>query len=340
MKASFAIGIAAILITTGVFAQGNQKQKGKQDTTKGAVQMPGDNGKIGTSYMLGAKGNELVFTLEKAEFAERFLMQDRTIFATEGQRLVILTYSVQNPSSKDERMFFNQSLSFTVVSPDDENFECDGLKANGWQGVHPDRRNSLNISLKPAQKVKALAAVQIHQKGPINKLIVQRGKGTPVLRYDLKGKVGAMSGVFADNGGQDSFEVGVGKVGQQFELGVWDITLESVEELPGKIGPWEADRGKYVVVTMVFANMAMYPMPMHSTIMTYRMMDTDGAEIPYAWKMLKGSDDDQYNGTLEAGGKCKVRVLFDSSPKAKANSFTIKDQQQSGRSVKFQLGGD
>src|SRR5690349_16902488 len=121
MKSFTLLFVCALVALVSAYApQGNAK--GKTAPVQGAVQMPGDNGKIGTPYMLGKKGEELVFTLEKAEFASRLFHKQDAFFPDEGKRLLVLTYAIQNPSSSGDRPFSNQSFSFTVVSPDDENF--------------------------------------------------------------------------------------------------------------------------------------------------------------------------------------------------------------------------
>src|SRR5690242_14612698 len=90
---------AAIATTAIAAAQGN---KGP------AVQMPGDAGKVGVPYMLGAKGDELVFTLEKAEFAARTFVSDDAVWAGDGERLLIVTVAVQNPGKTDR--YFSHGL--------------------------------------------------------------------------------------------------------------------------------------------------------------------------------------------------------------------------------------
>jgi hypothetical protein len=64
------ISLIVIAMAGATFAS-DQGAKPNTPPKQGAVQMPGDNGKVGTPYMLGKKGEELVFTLEKAEFASR-----------------------------------------------------------------------------------------------------------------------------------------------------------------------------------------------------------------------------------------------------------------------------
>ena len=232
--------------------------------TKPAVQMPGDNGKVAVPYQMGKKGDELVFSLEKVEFASRVLAKDKEQFPSEGQRLLVITYAVQNPSSVD-RQFFGQSFSFTVVSPDDENFVTDGMTGSSIVAYHPDRRDRLSMALKPAQKVRAIAVVQIHPKGPVNKLIVQRGKGTAVLRYDLKDKVKPLTGAFAANKGLDISDVGTAVVGAPFDQGVWDVLVGSVDEVSTALGDFAPDSGwKWVVLNVSFTNVGMTPAPIHS----------------------------------------------------------------------------
>src|SRR5688572_30005166 len=189
-----------------------------------AVQMPGDNGKVGVPYSMGAKGEELVFTLEKAEFAVRAFTSDDVIMAGENERLLIVSIAVQNPSAAD-RTFHGSSFKFTVVSPDDQNYVARAYV------YHPENLSSMQVSLKPAQKVRAFFAVEIHPKGVVNKLIVQRGEKTPVLRYDLRDKVKPFIGPFAAENKVDIMEIGKAKVAVPFGTGPWDYNVEKVEEL-------------------------------------------------------------------------------------------------------------
>jgi hypothetical protein len=94
----------AVSASAGLFPQG-----AKTKPIQGAVQMPGDNGKIGTPYMLGKKNDEFVFTLEKVEFANRALFTNNALYATDKERLAVITYAVQNPGKSDR--FFSTSPS-------------------------------------------------------------------------------------------------------------------------------------------------------------------------------------------------------------------------------------
>ena len=302
----------------------------KAGTKQGpAVQMPGDNGKVGVNYRLGAGGEELVFTLEKAEFASRAVLADSTIFANPGQRLLILSYAVQNPANAD-RFFFNQSFTLTAVSPDDKNFVCD------IAGIHPDRRDHLSLQLKPAQKVRALAVIQIHPKGPVNKLIVQRGTGTPVLRYDLRDKVKPFAGAFASDDGLDMRDVGKAKTSVQFELGPFDINVEKIEESTAAVESIELDSGKKLVMaTVSVKNASKQSQGMHESILAARLLDENGEEMVFR-TMAKMSSGDQFNQMIEPAQPARFRLVFEGGLRSKPLSLRLREQS-SERSVAVSL---
>ena len=293
-----------------------------------AVQMPGDNGKVGVHYRLGG-GEELVFTLEKAEFASRAILADSTLFANPGQRLLILSYAVQNPANAD-RFFFNQSFKFTVVSPDDKNLVCDTA------GIHPDRLDRLSLQLKPAQKVRALAVIQIHPKGPVNKLIVQRGEGTPVLRYDLRDKVKPFAGAFASDDGLDMLDVGRAKISAPFGLGPFDINVEKVEESTTAVDGIDPESGKKLVMaTVSVKNAGKQNQIMHGSILVARLLDENGEEMTFR-TMAKMSSGDSFNQMIEPAQQVRFRLVFESGLRAKPVSLTLKEQS-SERSVGVSL---
>ncbi|HET9132333.1 MAG TPA: hypothetical protein VFO86_15360, partial [Terriglobia bacterium] len=99
----------------------------KQGTkpTLGTVQMPGDKGKVKTTYQLGDKGKELHFTLDTATVATRYKTIDANLLPNKAERLLVLTFTVHNPL-KLEQSGDSRSFKFTVVSPDDKNVDYTG----------------------------------------------------------------------------------------------------------------------------------------------------------------------------------------------------------------------
>jgi hypothetical protein len=88
----------------------------------GVKQLPGEFGKFGTPYTVG-KERPIVFTLLSAEYrADRFVGGDpygRTAswVPLVGQKLLVIKYSVQNPTNADSRLWYN-SFNIIAVSPD------------------------------------------------------------------------------------------------------------------------------------------------------------------------------------------------------------------------------
>src|SRR5687768_14055156 len=92
------------VISLGAFASATLILQPGQNTkpTLGTVQMPGDNGKVGTIYQLGPKGTELHFTLDSAAIATRYKAVDTNLIAGKAERLLILSYTVHNPLKTDQ----------------------------------------------------------------------------------------------------------------------------------------------------------------------------------------------------------------------------------------------
>jgi len=205
-----------------------QKPKPKTNTQKkpvvtkptpGAAMLPGDNGKLGTLYVLGNKDEQIYFRLEKAEFAMQWVNTRETVCAKKGERLLILSYTLQNPR-KTSAYESSDSLRFTVVSPKDENFEGSHYTYNTLD------LSPFGMDMKPTQKVALVTAISIHDIGPVNKLMVARGDGK-VLRYDLRGLVGKLTGPFAAANGVDALETGNAAYNQSFNLGMMEYTIVS-----------------------------------------------------------------------------------------------------------------
>lgn len=317
--------VTALLgLCAGVYAQAAKPaaKPAAQASGQAAGPMAGGSGKVGTPYKLGKAGDELHFTLEKAEFATRFISASGTQYAPKGNRFLVVTFSVQNPH-KSEKLFFGQSFKFTVVSPDDENYE--GLGITGGNVYHPDRRDLLNVSLKPVQKVKAMAFVKIHPNGPVNKLIVARGQGTPVLRYDLKELVKPMEGAFASLEGLGSIDTGLGVVKVPFELGTFDVTVESVEDSEPIPGHAPSSGQKTIAAVVVVRNAGLVPVPMHSSIITAKLFDEDGSECN-GRAMFKMSAPESLNMQIQPASQVRMRLIFHAPAAAKADRLVLRDQ--------------
>lgn len=294
-----------------------------------AVQMPGDNGKVGIPYSLGAKGEELVFTLEKAEFTVRAFTFDNAVFAQENQRILIVTYAVQNPGNAD-RTFMGTSFKFTVVSPDDQNYVAP------FYAYHPDKLDWMHLSLKPAQKVRAFFAVAIHPKGVVNKLIVQRGTNTAVLRYDLRDKVKPFVGAFAAENNVDILEIGKATVGTPFGVGWFDYNVEKVEELQESAGFKAGAGNKLIVATVTVTNKSKTRPGFGQGVVVPKMYDENGEEVKYLLHAKMSAAEPPTAGNLEPEQMIRFRFVFEAPSALKPDYMRLRDGA-SARSVDVKL---
>lgn len=312
-----------------VFAAAVAVAAQSQGTKPPAVQMPGDNGKVGVPYSMGAKGEELVFTLEKAEFAVRAFTHDDVIMAEENQRLLIVSFAVQNPAAVD-RVFNGSSFKFTVVSPDDQNYVAPAYS------YHPERLNWMELSLKPAQKVRAFFVVPIHPKGVVNKLIVQRGQKTSVLRYDLRDKVKPFMGPFAAENQIDVLEIGKAKVGVPFGLGPYDYSIEKVEELQESAGFKAGEGNKLIVTTVTITNKSKYKPSFGPGMAVPKMFDENGEEMNFLMHAKMSSADAPSQSLMEPEQMIRFRFVFEAPSSVKPVYMRLRDLV-SARSVDVSL---
>ncbi|RYG38806.1 DUF4352 domain-containing protein [bacterium] len=295
----------------------------------GQVQMAGDNGKIGTTYSLGDKGSELNFTLESAEFVLRAPMVEDYIVAKKDQKILLLTFSVANPQ-KNDQSFSYSSIKFTAVAPDDQNFEFNEYL------YHPQRKNRFETTLKPAQKVKALAPFPIHAEGPVNKLIVRRGNGK-VLRYDLRNLVKPLTGPFAKDG-NIALEKATVDSKTPFGFGKADWTVDAVETLPEGVGNYKPGANDNIVgITVTIKNPGLQPIKVGWSTFRPVLTDENGETCEWTQDLLGMSSNRTVDQVVEPDGFFKARYVFRVSKGAKPAKFTLNDSAESTRSISVTL---
>lgn len=272
--------IALLALVSGTcLAQTKPKPKPKAapkppvtSTTKGTAQLPGDNGKIGVTYQLGDKDQELHFTLESAQVAPYYSTGDDFIIATGEQRILILTYTVQNPQKQRDIQANWNSFQFTAISPDDQNFT-----ANGYAYLASTSKR-YDSGLKPAQKTKLVYALPIYAAGPVKKLMVQRGRGA-VLRYDLEGKLGKMTSIFSADG-IDMVADAKAELAKPFEMNGWELEVQEVGQRNEPIGAYKPNSDKTLFTVQVkFTNLLAKPRNLGWMTIKPTLTDENGEKI-------------------------------------------------------------
>ena len=162
-----------------------------QTEVAGTTQLAGGEGVIGKTYTLG-KTQPLNFTLKSAEYTVSRINMGPNIYAPKAdEKLLVLRFTVQNPKQNEVSLSYS-SFKLTVVDNKDVNHEFDSYIAReGTSDV-------LGINLKPAQKIEVYAVWPVPASGVTPKLIVARDQDSPVLRYDLRGKIKPLPAPFAD----------------------------------------------------------------------------------------------------------------------------------------------
>ncbi|HWG84138.1 MAG TPA: hypothetical protein VNT60_01550, partial [Deinococcales bacterium] len=194
---------------------------------QGTTQLAGGEGALGKTYTLGKDNQALNFTLDSAEFSVTRVTMGGYVYAPKpNEKLLILRFTVQNPTKSEARLAYH-SFKMTAVDATDINHEMDSYIAR--EGTS----DIIDVALKPAQKIQAYSVIKVPAAGPIPKLIVARGSGsnTPVVRYDLRGKVKALTAPFAettDASGVTAAETVTAKAGTYYPGKNFDLKLDSV----------------------------------------------------------------------------------------------------------------
>jgi hypothetical protein len=327
----FASMLVLLVAVSPAFAQ-KTKPKTSTAPTLGTVQLPGDNGKLKTTYQLGDKQSELHFTLESAAVDTFFPSPDDMLVAGAKERLLVLKFSVQNPLNREQKLA-SSSFQFTVVSPDDENFEFHGYLLQATKKTHLDQ------SLKPAQKVKCTVVIPIYAAGPVSKLMVQRGT-SKLLRYDLTGKVDKMTSVFSRDG-IDLLDTGttLKKMDNGAVMGPFAINFEgtstTTEAIKGVApGPGES----YLCIDVAFTNVMLKPVSIGFQYFTPQLIDANGEKISWNRDLISRKMDASVGQEVGPGESVAARYYF-KIPAGKAPKVCRFTHEPSQRTVGLELPG-
>lgn len=327
------IALCPVLLASTVFAAGTTKTPAKSTKTpskapakapekqpiKGAVQMAGDNGQIGVTYTIGDAG-PLNFTLNSAEFrAARVIMGETTVAPKADEKLLVLNATVHNPN-KDLTNLDWGTLRLTAVDPNDQNHEYENGVSKAGTG------ETLNVQLKPAQKIDVFYVIRVPLKGSIPKLIVTHNNGGKVLRYDLRKAVKGLPAPFADvaeaSGANGLAEIKA-EAGTFYPLEGFDIKLVSTAYHEGKLGEYEPDEDKrYLVATVTIKNAGATEAGYDNGTFTAALIAEDDEKSDNQ-NFLKPVRNEGATGELKPGQEYTGRFFFSLPKDVKAKTLTI-----------------
>ncbi|MDQ2986894.1 MAG: DUF4352 domain-containing protein [Armatimonadota bacterium] len=170
----------------------------------------------------------------------------------------------------------------------------------------------------------------------MNKLIVQRGEKTPVLRYDLRDKVKPFIGPFAAENKVDIIEIGKAKVGVPFGVGPWDYNVEKVEELQESAGFKAGAGNKLIVATVTITNKSKYKISFAPGMAVPKLFDENGEEQTFLMHAKMSSADARGQTLMEPEQMIRFRFVFEAPAAVKPVYMRLRDLV-SARSVDIAL---
>jgi hypothetical protein len=273
----------------------------------GTTQLPGDFGLLGTTYTIG-KSAPINFTLKSAEYSVTpFRIGNNTWVPKANEKLLVLHYTIHNPMPREQGYTWSD-LRFTAVDAADTNH--DFIQVVAREGTY----QPLAIRLKPAQKIDVWAAILVPAAGVTPKLIVERERNAPVIRYDLHGKVKPLAEPIADpadrEGATARKEVPA-QAGVYCPLGVFGVRLDEVAYTDQPLAHRSLGKDKrYVTTVFTIRNESQADTTYTWSDFLPELKDADGERVRYPQALLKASRDETADGTLAPGEEARVRFFF------------------------------
>lgn len=290
----------------------------------GTKQLPGDFGQFGQTYTIG-KQSPLNFTLTSAEYRSgRYNAGNTTFVPTDSEKLLVLNYTVHNPTS-DIQDFNWGSVRFTAVDRKDVNHENKSIV------VRDGTTEIVDLALKPAQKLNVQTIIVVPADGVTPKLIVQRETEAAVIRYDLRGKVNPLPTPFADT--EDATGATVRKMVPAqanifYPLGEYDVRLDSVSYTTAPLGDGEnaeepGDGKRYATFIFTVRNAATAEYDYQWGTFQAELKDADGEKYPYGNQVLKVTKNESAQGNLKPGEEIRLRYFFAIGAESPAKTLTL-----------------
>jgi hypothetical protein len=308
-----------VIVTSGQNAIGD---------VQGTTQLAGGEGALAKTYSLGKTDNALNFTLNSLEYSLVPVTMGTNVYAPKSdEKLLVLHYTVQNPQ-KREMGVASSAFKFTVVDDKDVNHVFNNYIAR-------EATNEIyNTNLKPAQKVDLYAALTVPGAGQVPKLIVERKDGSPVVRFDLRGKVKPLVAPFADPADQTGASALAeipAQPGEFYPMLNLGVKLESVDFSKDKIdGRLPAEGKRYLVATFTIKSIVgatVQPIGFNAGRFKIELRDVEGDRQTFNGYLIKVSRDEHAQGTLKSGEEYRFRAYFTLPDDLAPQSLSISERE-------------
>jgi hypothetical protein len=223
----------------------------KQNEDSNSAKEPTDDCQLGQTYVIG-NANPLHLTVNSLEYiSSRIKTGTRYTRPDVGEKLLVVHYTLQNPSTTDFHVG-GVSIDWMATDSNGVNRQQAFVSVEGTG-------NALDQMLSAGKPVNCYAVISMPAKGVATNLAAPAHNETVnVARYKLKGKVTPLPAPFADirdSTGSTPLTVIPGKVGVSYPVGDYDVTVESVESSDKPISDMELPENHiYTIVSLKYTS--------------------------------------------------------------------------------------
>jgi|YelNatPaOPRAMG01_1025707.scaffolds.fasta_scaffold30116_1 hypothetical protein len=296
------------------------------------TQMKGENAQFGVEYTVG-KTDPVNIILKSAEFTtSRIRIGDEIYYPKGSEKFLLLHYTLRNPQKSEKAVGWN-TFRFTAVDETNTNreySECVGVESNS---------QTLNMSLKPAQKIDVYTFVAVPAKGTVPKVVV-KGSEDLVLRYYPKDKIKPLTGPTADQSdpkGTTALTIVPAKIGETYQTGRFDIRVDGAKFSTTPFEDQEMEEGcRNLIIDFSIKNGGVEPWALNWGIFEFTLTDADGLEIEWNQSLLQGNRDAELKTNLEPGQEVKARIYYMIQRETEAKLLKIMERDD-GRVFAYDL---
>lgn len=326
------LGLTPQLVSAGVPA------------VQGTQQLKGGDGVIGQTYTLyPGTVDALNFTLGRLEYLSGHFLTDpgtpaeRDGLRPAGKKLLIVHFTAHNPQGK-ERSFNGFSVFLSGV-------DSNGKTVRAAQGFYDEKTlKTVSLSLKPAQKINVVAALELDSRASLPKLLVETNRTThAVWRYDLNGKVAPVIELLRDPkvpDGSAALDTMIpGRLGVYYPGKELDFRVRSVQfSAEPQLGQAVPAGGRLLLVNLSFRNVHQRAARLGNAFppVRARVFDQDDLSGGVVSRLFLASRDQPVDASLDAGKEVETRLVVSLPAGMEAHRLQLEDVL--GRTFTFDLG--
>ena len=313
---------AGLVVAMGVAVAAQQPAAPAKPPTFPAV-----NSQIGGAYPIDELENTLTYTLESVSIASRFASAASNVVAPGGKRLLVITSSLTNPQTHTFPLG-SEEVGFNVFNEAGQRF-LSSVHSFILPGL-----TSFPTNLKTKDKLRYVAVMEIHGQGPVARLAaVKGGRSTRRAWYDIDKALTIAPSVFAS--GKDLVDRAETKMGTTFDLGAFDMTVESVGPVASAGSYQSSSSAQVYAVTVKVTNALKAPEKFGWQYGKPTLTDATGKDLSWPGDIIDTATGKTVVGELAAGQSYTVQYPFNAERGRTLRTFTL--AMNGGRTIVVNL---